>query len=157
MTTLRLPPRSRSSRRDENVDRYLPGATLWYQSPLLAAALATGCARVDIGTAPLGQPDRVRSVIARKGEKLAVGLDVSATMPSARGWPREGGELFRPTGRARRRRVCPLHRYRRALRWRVHTAGICTSATAWDLAAWLRPFFPVLQAHDDEARTCRVL
>jgi len=59
----------------------------------LAAALATGCARVNIGTAALERPDWVRSVIAEHGEKIAVGLDVRGTRLAARGWTREGGDL----------------------------------------------------------------
>ena len=60
----------------------------------LAAALATGCARVIIGTAALENPDWVRRVIAEHGDKIAVGLDVRGTTLAARGWTREGGELF---------------------------------------------------------------
>jgi 1-(5-phosphoribosyl)-5-[(5-phosphoribosylamino)methylideneamino] imidazole-4-carboxamide isomerase/N-(5'phosphoribosyl)anthranilate isomerase len=60
----------------------------------LAAALATGCARVNIATAALERPDWVRSAIARHGERIAVGLDVRDTTLSARGWTRDGGELF---------------------------------------------------------------
>ena len=59
----------------------------------LAAALATGCARVNIGTAALERPDWVRSVIAAHGERIAVGLDVRGTRLAARGWTSEGGEL----------------------------------------------------------------
>jgi phosphoribosyl isomerase A len=59
----------------------------------LDAALATGCARVNIGTAALENPDWVRSVIARHGERVAVGLDVRGTRLAARGWTAEGGEL----------------------------------------------------------------
>jgi phosphoribosylanthranilate isomerase len=59
----------------------------------LAAALASGCARVVIGTAALENPDWVRSVIAAHGERVAVGLDVRGTRLSARGWTRDGGEL----------------------------------------------------------------
>lgn len=60
----------------------------------LAAALATGCARVIIGTAALENPDWVRRVIAGHGDQIAVGLDVRGTTLAARGWTREGGELF---------------------------------------------------------------
>jgi phosphoribosyl isomerase A len=60
----------------------------------LEAALATGCARVNLGTAALESPDWVRSAIARYGEKIAVGLDVRGTTLSARGWTQDGGELF---------------------------------------------------------------
>jgi 1-(5-phosphoribosyl)-5-[(5-phosphoribosylamino)methylideneamino] imidazole-4-carboxamide isomerase/N-(5'phosphoribosyl)anthranilate isomerase len=60
----------------------------------LAAALATGCARVVIGTAALENPDWVRGVIAEHGERIAVGLDVRGTTLAARGWTTEGGELL---------------------------------------------------------------
>jgi 1-(5-phosphoribosyl)-5-[(5-phosphoribosylamino)methylideneamino] imidazole-4-carboxamide isomerase/N-(5'phosphoribosyl)anthranilate isomerase len=60
----------------------------------LAAALATGCARVVIGTAALENPDWVRDVIAEHGERIAVGLDVRGTRLAARGWTAEGGELL---------------------------------------------------------------
>ena len=60
----------------------------------LAAALATGCERVNIGTAALEHPDWVRSVIAAHGERIAVGLDVRGTRLAARGWTSEGGELL---------------------------------------------------------------
>jgi 1-(5-phosphoribosyl)-5-[(5-phosphoribosylamino)methylideneamino] imidazole-4-carboxamide isomerase/N-(5'phosphoribosyl)anthranilate isomerase len=59
----------------------------------LAAALGTGCARVNIGTAALENPDWVRAVIAAHGPAIAVGLDVRGTRLAARGWTREGGEL----------------------------------------------------------------
>jgi phosphoribosyl isomerase A len=60
----------------------------------LDAALATGAARVNVGTAALEDPDWVRRAIARVGERIAVGLDVRGTTLAARGWTREGGELF---------------------------------------------------------------
>jgi phosphoribosylformimino-5-aminoimidazole carboxamide ribotide isomerase/phosphoribosylanthranilate isomerase len=60
----------------------------------LESALATGCARVNIGTAALEQPDWVRSAIAKHGDRIAVGLDVRGTTLSARGWTQDGGELF---------------------------------------------------------------
>jgi len=59
----------------------------------LAAALATGCARVVIGTAALEDPIWVRRVIAEHGERIAVGLDVRGTRLAARGWTTDGGEL----------------------------------------------------------------
>ena len=58
----------------------------------LAAALATGCERVIVGTAALEQPDWVRAIIAEHGERIAVGLDVRGTRLAARGWTTEGGE-----------------------------------------------------------------
>jgi phosphoribosylanthranilate isomerase len=60
----------------------------------LAAALASGACRVNIGTAALEDPDWVARVIDRHGDAIAVGLDVRGTALSARGWTREGGELF---------------------------------------------------------------
>src|SRR5215471_11696951 len=59
----------------------------------LTAALATGCERVNIGTAALERPDWVRSVIAAHGERVAVGLDVRGTRLAARGWTADGGDL----------------------------------------------------------------
>jgi phosphoribosyl isomerase A len=59
----------------------------------LAAALATGCARVNIGTAALENPGWVREVIAEHGEKIAVGLDVRGARLAARGWTSAGGML----------------------------------------------------------------
>jgi phosphoribosylanthranilate isomerase len=60
----------------------------------LDAALATGAARVNLGTAALEDPDWVRAAIARVGDRIAVGLDVRGTTLAARGWTKEGGELF---------------------------------------------------------------
>ncbi|HMA46150.1 MAG TPA: bifunctional 1-(5-phosphoribosyl)-5-((5-phosphoribosylamino)methylideneamino)imidazole-4-carboxamide isomerase/phosphoribosylanthranilate isomerase PriA [Frankiaceae bacterium] len=60
----------------------------------LSAALATGAARVNVGTAALEDPGWVRAAIGRVGERLAVGLDVRGTTLAGRGWTREGGELF---------------------------------------------------------------
>jgi 1-(5-phosphoribosyl)-5-[(5-phosphoribosylamino)methylideneamino] imidazole-4-carboxamide isomerase/N-(5'phosphoribosyl)anthranilate isomerase len=60
----------------------------------LEAALATGCARVNVGTAALENPNWCASAIARYGDRIAVGLDVRGTTLAARGWTRDGGELF---------------------------------------------------------------
>jgi 1-(5-phosphoribosyl)-5-[(5-phosphoribosylamino)methylideneamino] imidazole-4-carboxamide isomerase/N-(5'phosphoribosyl)anthranilate isomerase len=60
----------------------------------LDAALATGAARVNVGTAALEDPEWVRRAIARVGDRIAVGLDVRGTTLSARGWTRDGGELY---------------------------------------------------------------
>jgi len=59
----------------------------------LAAALATGCERVVIGTAALEDPDWVRAAIATHRERIAIGLDVRGSRLAARGWTRDGGEL----------------------------------------------------------------
>jgi len=60
----------------------------------LERALATGCARVNIGTAALEDPDWCAKAIAEHGDRVAVGLDVRGTTLSARGWTKDGGELF---------------------------------------------------------------
>ena len=60
----------------------------------LERALATGCRRVNIGTAALERPEWVRSIIGRYGDKIAVGLDVRGTTLAARGWTSEGGDLY---------------------------------------------------------------
>jgi 1-(5-phosphoribosyl)-5-[(5-phosphoribosylamino)methylideneamino] imidazole-4-carboxamide isomerase/N-(5'phosphoribosyl)anthranilate isomerase len=59
----------------------------------LAAALATGCTRVVIGTAALENPAWVTGAIATHGDAIAVGLDVRGTRLAARGWTTDGGEL----------------------------------------------------------------
>ena len=59
----------------------------------LTRALATGCARVNIGTAALENPQWCEDVIAEHGERIAISLDVSGTRLAARGWTREGGDL----------------------------------------------------------------
>ncbi len=60
----------------------------------LAAALGTGCRRVNLGTAALEDPDWTASVIERHGDAIAVGLDVRGTTLAARGWTSEGGDLW---------------------------------------------------------------
>jgi 1-(5-phosphoribosyl)-5-[(5-phosphoribosylamino)methylideneamino] imidazole-4-carboxamide isomerase/N-(5'phosphoribosyl)anthranilate isomerase len=65
----------------------------------LEAALATGCARVNLGTAALETPDWVRGAIATHGDKIAVGLDVRGTTLAARGWTEEGGDLWETMAR----------------------------------------------------------
>ena len=60
----------------------------------LAAALATGCTRVNIGTAALEQPEWCARVIAEHGDRIAIGLDVRGRTLAARGWTRDGGDLY---------------------------------------------------------------
>ena len=50
--------------------------------------------RVNIGTAALENPQWCARIIAEHGDKIAIGLDVRGTTLSARGWTRDGGELF---------------------------------------------------------------
>lgn len=64
----------------------------------LAAALATGCARVNLGTAAVENPEWCAKAIAEHGEKIAVGLDVKISAAghrlAARGWVSDGGDLW---------------------------------------------------------------
>ncbi len=60
----------------------------------LASALATGCSRVNLGTAAIENPDWTSRAIAEHGDRVAVGLDVRGRTLAARGWTREGGDLF---------------------------------------------------------------
>jgi 1-(5-phosphoribosyl)-5-[(5-phosphoribosylamino)methylideneamino] imidazole-4-carboxamide isomerase/N-(5'phosphoribosyl)anthranilate isomerase len=60
----------------------------------LRRALATGCARVNLGTAALEDPEWTAKVIAEFGDRIAVGLDVRGHTLAARGWTKEGGDLF---------------------------------------------------------------
>jgi phosphoribosylanthranilate isomerase len=60
----------------------------------LTAALATGAARVNIGTAALEQPQWCDHAVATYGDRVAVGLDVRGHELAARGWTQEGGNLF---------------------------------------------------------------
>jgi phosphoribosylformimino-5-aminoimidazole carboxamide ribotide isomerase/phosphoribosylanthranilate isomerase len=65
----------------------------------LARALATGCRRVNLGTAALENPEWTSRVIAEHGDRIAVGLDVRGHVLAARGWTQEGGDLFETLAR----------------------------------------------------------
>ena len=60
----------------------------------LQRAVDAGAKRINLGTAALENPEWAASVIARYGELVAVGLDVRGTTLAARGWTREGGDLW---------------------------------------------------------------
>jgi phosphoribosylanthranilate isomerase len=60
----------------------------------LRAALATGAARVNIGTAALENPEWCDRVVGEYGERVAIGLDVRGRTLAARGWTRDGGDLY---------------------------------------------------------------
>ncbi|WP_344916186.1 bifunctional 1-(5-phosphoribosyl)-5-((5-phosphoribosylamino)methylideneamino)imidazole-4-carboxamide isomerase/phosphoribosylanthranilate isomerase PriA [Streptosporangium oxazolinicum] len=60
----------------------------------LELALATGCRRVNIGTAALENPAWCSKIIAEYGDRIAIGLDVRGTTLAARGWTQEGGDLW---------------------------------------------------------------
>ncbi|NPC95360.1 bifunctional 1-(5-phosphoribosyl)-5-((5-phosphoribosylamino)methylideneamino)imidazole-4-carboxamide isomerase/phosphoribosylanthranilate isomerase PriA [Nocardioides sp. zg-DK7169] len=65
----------------------------------LEAALATGCRRVNIGTAALEKPEWCAKIIAEHGDRIAIGLDVRGTTLAARGWTKDGGDLYETLAR----------------------------------------------------------
>jgi phosphoribosylformimino-5-aminoimidazole carboxamide ribotide isomerase/phosphoribosylanthranilate isomerase len=65
----------------------------------LTRALATGCRRVNLGTAALENPEWTSRIIAEHGDRIAVGLDVRGHVLAARGWTQEGGDLFETLAR----------------------------------------------------------
>ena len=60
----------------------------------LERAVDMGVKRINLGTAALENPEWAAKVIAQYGELIAVGLDVRGTTLAARGWTREGGDLW---------------------------------------------------------------
>jgi phosphoribosylformimino-5-aminoimidazole carboxamide ribotide isomerase/phosphoribosylanthranilate isomerase len=60
----------------------------------LRRALGTGCKRINLGTAALENPEWTAEVIHEFGDRIAVGLDVRGHTLAARGWTKEGGNLF---------------------------------------------------------------
>ncbi|MEP9391362.1 MULTISPECIES: bifunctional 1-(5-phosphoribosyl)-5-((5-phosphoribosylamino)methylideneamino)imidazole-4-carboxamide isomerase/phosphoribosylanthranilate isomerase PriA [Gordonia] len=64
----------------------------------LDAALATGCTRVNLGTAALENPQWCARAIDKYGDRIAVGLDVIREGNSyrlrGRGWVTDGGDLW---------------------------------------------------------------
>ena len=69
----------------------------------LQRALATGCRRVNLGTAALEDPDWCARVVAEHGDRIAVGLDVKIVdgqhRLAARGWTTDGGDLWETLAR----------------------------------------------------------
>lgn len=60
----------------------------------LTRALATGCRRINLGTAALENPEWTARVVAEHGDRIAVGLDVRGRTLAARGWTQDGGDLY---------------------------------------------------------------
>ena len=60
----------------------------------LARAIATGCKRINLGTAALENPEWTARVISEHGDLIAVGLDVRGHTLAGRGWTSEEGDLF---------------------------------------------------------------
>jgi len=68
----------------------------------LRRALATGCTRINLGTAALENPEWTAKIIQEYGDRIAVGLDVRGHVLAARGWTKEGGDLFETIERLER-------------------------------------------------------
>jgi phosphoribosyl isomerase A len=65
----------------------------------LDAALSTGCARVNLGTAAITNPAWCTKVITTHGDQIAVGLDVRPNDTggwhvATKGWTEDGGDLW---------------------------------------------------------------
>ncbi|WP_026922537.1 bifunctional 1-(5-phosphoribosyl)-5-((5-phosphoribosylamino)methylideneamino)imidazole-4-carboxamide isomerase/phosphoribosylanthranilate isomerase PriA [Glycomyces arizonensis] len=60
----------------------------------LKRALDSGARRVNIGTAALEHAEWCDRICGEYGDRVAIGLDVKGGRLAARGWTREGGELF---------------------------------------------------------------
>lgn len=60
----------------------------------LRRALDAGARRVNLGTAALEDPEWTEGVIREFGDRVAVGLDVRGETLSARGWTKDGGNLW---------------------------------------------------------------
>ncbi|TFC16206.1 bifunctional 1-(5-phosphoribosyl)-5-((5-phosphoribosylamino)methylideneamino)imidazole-4-carboxamide isomerase/phosphoribosylanthranilate isomerase PriA [Cryobacterium algoritolerans] len=65
----------------------------------LEAALGAGVSRINLGTAALEDPDWAARVINEHGDAVAVGLDVRGTTLAARGWTKDGGDLWQVLAR----------------------------------------------------------
>jgi len=74
----------------------------------LAAALGTGCARVNLGTAAVEQPDWCDEVIAAYKDRIAIALDVRGDALATRGWTRSAGSLWETIDRLNRAGVARL-------------------------------------------------
>jgi 1-(5-phosphoribosyl)-5-[(5-phosphoribosylamino)methylideneamino] imidazole-4-carboxamide isomerase/N-(5'phosphoribosyl)anthranilate isomerase len=68
----------------------------------LRRALSTGCTRINLGTAALENPEWTAKIIQEYGDRIAVGLDVRGHVLAARGWTKEGGDLFETIERLER-------------------------------------------------------
>ncbi|KHK96153.1 phosphoribosyl isomerase [Microbacterium mangrovi] len=91
----------RGSNRDvlQRVIRHVKGVKIELSGGIrddasLVSALESGATRVNLGTAALENPDWAADVIGRFGDAIAVGLDVRGTTLAARGWTRDGGDLW---------------------------------------------------------------
>ena len=60
----------------------------------LARALATGCERVNIGTAAIEMPEWVGRAIARYGDQIAISIDVRGQKVATRGWTESAGDIY---------------------------------------------------------------
>ena len=70
----------------------------------LRAALATGCARVNLGTAAVENPEWTARALAEHGEQIAIALDVlhdenAGWRLRGRGWVSDSGDLWETLAR----------------------------------------------------------
>jgi len=65
----------------------------------LREALASGCARVNLGTAALENPEWTKRCIEEFGDRIAVGLDVRGHTLATRGWTEDAGNIFEALAR----------------------------------------------------------
>lgn len=87
-----------------DVIRSLPGVQIELSGGIrddasLAAALGAGVSRINLGTAALEDPEWAARVITEHGDDVAVGLDVRGTTLAARGWTKDGGDLWKVLAR----------------------------------------------------------
>ncbi len=68
----------------------------------LERSLSTGCARINLGTAAIENPEWTASAIREYGDRIAVGLDVRGTTLAGRGWTSDGGDLWSTLDRLNR-------------------------------------------------------
>lgn len=78
--------------RSENIKIELSGGIR--DDASLEAALSLNPTRINLGTAALENPDWTAEIIAKFGDKIAVGLDVRGETLAARGWTKEGGNIW---------------------------------------------------------------
>jgi len=95
----------------------------------LKRAIATGCTRINLGTAALENPEWTSRVIAEYGDLIAVGLDVRGQTLAARGWTSE------VTTRRRRRPAVAI----------TTLKGIRSCRGSWTVRRGTRPFAPWCQ------------
>jgi 1-(5-phosphoribosyl)-5-[(5-phosphoribosylamino)methylideneamino] imidazole-4-carboxamide isomerase/N-(5'phosphoribosyl)anthranilate isomerase len=78
--------------RENNIDVEVSGGIRDDES--LKRAIDLGATRVNIGTAALENPKWTSDVVGKFGHQVAIGLDVRGETLAARGWVKEGGNIW---------------------------------------------------------------